>query len=249
MVGIWSWFDLAFPWIGGAAAVVLLVVLFGTNALRSESRLSRWRDPVWMSWMATVAYLLHNVEEYGMDVLGNAHAFPDALCANLQLPPFPECPVPPTFFLAVNIPLFWVVGPLAALLSRRHRLVGLSLYSVISINALAHVGGVLRTGELYNPGLFTALVVFLPLTVWTGRAFFGRDGLSHKAMAWLLACGVLGHAVLATALVMFLSGIISESVLIVSQIANGGLLLLLTWSAERWRGGAWVRSMRDRAAM
>jgi len=77
-----------------------------------------------------------------------------------------------------------------------------------------------------------------------------NDAPVGAVVVWLLlACGVLGHAVLATALVMFLSGIISESVLIVSQIANGGLLLVLTWSAERWRGGAWVRSMRDRAAM
>jgi hypothetical protein len=72
----WSRFDVAFPWIGGLAAVVLLVLLFGTDVLRSGSATSRWRDPVAMSWMATVAYLLHNVEEYAVDLLGLRMRFP-----------------------------------------------------------------------------------------------------------------------------------------------------------------------------
>jgi len=48
----WSWFQLAFPWIGGAGAIVLVILLFGTNWLRSDPRSSRWRDPVWLSWVA-----------------------------------------------------------------------------------------------------------------------------------------------------------------------------------------------------
>src|SRR5262249_2855182 len=105
--------------------VVLLALLFGTQMLRGEPTSSRWRDRVWLSWMAVVVYLLHNVEEYGVDLLGQSHAFPAALCANLGFPTLPDCPVHPSFFLAVNISLFGVVGPIGALLSRRHPLVGL----------------------------------------------------------------------------------------------------------------------------
>jgi hypothetical protein len=232
----WSWFDIAFPWIGGVAALVLVVLLFGTNLLRSDSSLSRWHDPVCLSWMATVAYLLHNVEEYGLDLLGKVHAFPDALCANLKLPPFPDCSIPPAFFLAVNIPLFWVVGPLAALLSARHRLVGFALYSVISINGLVHTAAAILTGQPYNPGLLTALLLFLPLTVWVGYAFFGKDRLSYKAMALLLVWGVLLHVFLIVPMLMFTRGIISATVLVWSQVINGGLLLVVMWLAERWLG-------------
>jgi hypothetical protein len=240
----WSWFDVAFPWIGGVAAVVLLTLLFGTNLLRSDPMSSRWRDPVWLSWMATVAYLLHNVEEYGLDLLGNSHAFPNALCASLKRPPFPDCSIPPAFFLAVNIPLFWVVGPLAALLSPRHRLVGFALYSVISINALVHIAAVFGTGQPYNPGLLTASLLFLPLTVWVGSASFGKDRLSYQAMAFLLAWGVLLHVFLAVPVLMFIKGGISAPVLVGSQIINGGLLLAVMWLAEQWRGGALVRPVR-----
>jgi hypothetical protein len=241
----WSWFDLAFPWIGGAAATVLLVLLFGTQLLRSDLTSSRWRDSVWLSWMATVVYLLHNVEEYGLDLLGNSHAFPDGLCAALKLPPFPNCPIPPAFFLAVNIPLFWVVGPLAALLSPRHRLVGFALYSVISINGLVHVAAVFGTGQLYNPGLLTALLLFLPLTAWVGRVSFGKDRLSYRARGLLLVWGVLLHVFLIAPMFMFIKGVISASVLVWSQILNGGLLLVVMWSAERWRGGALTRPVRE----
>jgi hypothetical protein len=240
----WNWFDVAFPWIGGVAAVVLLALMFGTNLLRSDSISSRWRDPVWMSWMASAAYLLHNVEEYGLDLLGNSHAFPDALCSNLNLPPYPDCPIPTAFFLAVNIPLFWVVGPLAALLSPRHRLVGFALYSVISINGLVHIAAVFRTGQPYKPGLLTALLLFLPLTVWVGHAFFGKNRLSYKAMALLLVWGVLLHVFLAGPMIMFIKGLINATVLNWSQIINGGLLLVAMWLAERWHGGALARPAR-----
>ena len=62
-----TWFDLAFPWIGLAGALVLLALLFGSELLRGDPASSRWRDLVCLSWMAVVVYLLHNVEEYGID--------------------------------------------------------------------------------------------------------------------------------------------------------------------------------------
>jgi hypothetical protein len=233
----WSWFQLAFPWIGGIAAIVLVCLMFGTSKLRGDPRLSRWRDPVWLSWMATVVYLLHNVEEYGLDLLGQAHAFPNALCANLKLPPYPDCAIPPAFYLAVNISLFWFVGPIAAILSPRHRLVGLALYSVISINGLVHIVAAIATGQPYNPGLLTAVLLFLPLTVWVGSTCFGKDRLSYKAMAWLVGCGILLHVVLIAPLFLFINGRIGASALVVSQVANAGLLLLLAWLGERRWGG------------
>src|SRR6188768_719423 len=104
----WSWFDLAFPWIGGVAAIVLLALLFGTRLLCSEPGSSRWHDRVWLSWLATSIYLLHNVEEYGTDVFGNSHAFPGVICSVLKLPPYPDCPIPPAYFLTVNIGLVWI---------------------------------------------------------------------------------------------------------------------------------------------
>ncbi|OHV82845.1 hypothetical protein LCM4573_17950 [Rhizobium sp. LCM 4573] len=65
------------------------------------------------------------------------------------------------FFLAVNVTAFWVAAPIAALLSRRHPLVGLSIYGIIIINALVHMAAALGDGE----GFFTSLL-FVALAVW-----------------------------------------------------------------------------------
>ena len=81
----WSWFDLNWPWIGLTAAAVLLAVLLGTDRLRDDARVSRWRDPYWLGWLAVPLYHVHEAEEYGVDATGTRHAFPDALCHQLGL--------------------------------------------------------------------------------------------------------------------------------------------------------------------
>jgi hypothetical protein len=236
----WSWFDLAFPWMGLAAAVVLLALLFGTQLLRGEPTSSRWHDRVWLSWMAVVAYLVHNAEEYGLDALGRWHSFPDQFSITAGLPAYPDSPIPTAFWLAVNIALFWVVAPLAALLSRRHPIVGLALYSVVFINGLVHVVP-FAIGLGYNPGLLTAVVVFLPLSAWVGYTCFGKDRLGYKAMALLILNGVSLHAILMGSTFMFLNGVISSTTLVLVQIVNAGLLLLIPWLGEKWRDGVLAR--------
>jgi Protein of unknown function with HXXEE motif len=236
----WSWLDLAFPWIGGIAAVVLLVLLFGTQLLRGEPGSSRWRDRVWLSWMAMVIYLLHNVEEYGIDLFGRMHEFPDSICGVLKLPAYPDCTLPPLFYLAVNIPLFWIGAPIAALLSRRHPLVGLTFYSVIFVNALVHLAPLLA-GVGYGPGTLTAAVLFVPVSFWVAYACFGKGRLSYKAMALLIADGVILHVILMGSIQLFIRDLISSETLVWTQVANAILFLLIPWLGEKWRNGALVK--------
>jgi len=70
----------SFPWLGLAGAIVLLLLLFGSNILRSDKAVSRWRDLTWLSWAGATAYLIHNVEEYGIDLFGRTYAFPMSMC-------------------------------------------------------------------------------------------------------------------------------------------------------------------------
>ena len=125
--------------------------LFGTRFLKSEPGSSRWRDRVWLSWLAVAIYLLHNVEEYGIDVFGRTTQFPAEICFVLNLPVTPDCPIPAAYFLSVNIPLIWVVAPIAAFLSRRHRLVGLAFYGVIFVNLFFHIMPPLVAGAGFGP--------------------------------------------------------------------------------------------------
>lgn len=77
----------------------------------------------------------------------------------MKLPPYPDCPIPPLYFVSVNVTAFWVMASIAALLSRRHPLVGFSIYSIIMINIVFHVMPLL-TGGGYDAGTLTALIVF-----------------------------------------------------------------------------------------
>lgn len=128
------------------------------------------------------------------------------------------------------------------MLSRGHPLVGLALYSVIFTNGLVHVLAALLTGQPYNPGLLTAVVLFLPLSAWVAYTCFGGNGLSYRAMAFLIVLGVVLHVILAGPLMLAVRGVISNTLAVWLQILNAALLLLITWLGGRWRGGTLLRA-------
>ena len=107
---MFTWFDFAWPWFGLGFAVVLAVLLFATNLLRSDLGMPRWRDLRWLAFLAVAVYMVHNVEEYGIAANGVLHAFPDSLCTLLGQPDYPGCGIPPIFYLFVNLPLVWIAG-------------------------------------------------------------------------------------------------------------------------------------------
>lgn len=230
----YNWFDLNFPWIGVGMAIIMLILLFGTRIFQGNQLISRWKDITWLSWLGFTAYLIHNGEEYGIDLYGHTHAFPEQFCATIaKVIGVVECNVPPAFYLAVNIPLFWVIAPLGAFLSRRHPLAGLAIYSVIFINGLIHILPMLK-GEGYGPGALTAILIFLPLSIWVGYACFGNGKLPYKTMIFLIVLGIILHAILMGSMVVFLNGKISDFILVVIQIINAILLLCSALFAEKW---------------
>lgn len=58
----YSMFFHVWPWIGLGAAIVLLILIFCTDFLRSDKTKSRFLDPVSLAWMGSVIYMLHNLE-------------------------------------------------------------------------------------------------------------------------------------------------------------------------------------------
>ena len=100
---------------------------------------------------------------------------------------------------------------------------------------------VLGPGQFYNPGLLTAVLLFFPLSAWVAYACFGKGRLPYKAMAPLILCGVILHIILAGSVIMYVNGLISTTTVVSLQIINAGLLLLITWLGERWRGGVLIR--------
>ena len=143
----------------------------------------------------------------------------------LAQPPYPSCPIPAPFYLAVNLPLFWAGAPVAAILSRRHPILGLSVYGVIFVNVLTHLGAFVRDG--YNPGVLTALILFFPVSFWVARVCFGKHGLPYGSCTFIIADGVFLHVVLIGSTILFLHGVIGRAALIDIQVLNAILFFAL----------------------
>ena len=232
---MWQWFERYWSSVGLGAALVLLLVLFCTNTFRGSTAASRWRDPVWLSWLMVVAYMLHNFEEYGIDAKGRAFHFPVTACAQYGFDSVVGCPLVPSFFVAVNIPFVWIALPVAALCCKRNPAVGLTGVGLLFTNALSHLGGLL-TPMGYSPGTLTAAVIFIPLSVWVFVTFFGRGKLlSYPILAVILLASILAQAVLLSLLLGLSHGSIALPVAIAIQTVDPVLLLLLPWIASRRR--------------
>lgn len=77
--------------------------------------------------------------------------------------------------------MLWAAAPIAALLSRRHPLVGLAIFGVIFINLFFHIMP-LVAGAGFGPGTLTAIVLFIPVSARIIYACFGTGRLGYKAL-------------------------------------------------------------------
>lgn len=232
-------FALVWPWIGIGAAGLLFVLLC-TNTLRSDRAVTRWGDIVWLTWAGTFVYLVHQFEEHGVDAMGHAYAFRAFLCAGVGFADAEACPVPLSFITAVNVAAVWIAGPLSALLAGRWPVIGLSFFAIPAVNLLAHAGPAILSGR-YNPGLLTALVLFLPLCLIVFVAAVSRYNLGLRSIFATLFAGVALHLVLMTSLVAFIDGRIGLEVLLLLQVANPFFSALIVAALAR-RGSTARRS-------
>lgn len=204
--------------------ILLLGLTFGD--MRGDRTAPRTRDMVWLAWAATAAYLLHQFEEHGIDAAGVPYAFRGALCMRFGFANATACPIPESFITAVNIPAVWISGPIAALLGRRWPAIALSYFSVPAVNAFAHIGPALAAGD-YNPGLLTAVLLFLPLSLWTLRIALRRPDLGWRIVTATIGGGIVIHAVLILTLRAYLMDALGEDTLVAIQVINPAIPIML----------------------
>jgi hypothetical protein len=238
-------FDYVWPYMGLGAAL-LLALLLSTDLLRSDRTVSRWRDIVWLAWLGTFAYLVHQFEEHGVDIKGGEYAFREFLCSFFGFADLKACPFPPSVITAVNVAAVWLLGPAAALLGRRWPLIALSFFSVPAVNLIAHVQAAVVQGA-YNPGVFTAIVLFLPLSLWAFYVALTRYRLGWRAIIATVVAGVVLHGVLMASLLAFLAGHIGVVVLDAIQVINPVLAPLIVVLFGRRRTDALSSNAVERA--
>jgi Protein of unknown function with HXXEE motif len=104
--------------------------------------------------------------------------------------------------------------------------IGLSFFAIPAINLFAHAGPAIVSGH-YNPGLLTALLLFLPLCLIVFAAAVTRYNLGMRAIVATLFAGIALHLVLMTSLVAFIDGRLGLEGLLLLQVANPFLSALI----------------------
>ena len=224
-----EWFMGIWPWMGLGAAVVLLIILFATDWMRSDTTISRWRDPTWFAWLAAVAYMIHNVEEYGVDFKGATMAFPNMMLGMLgKMPGW-------TFFLCVNLSFVWVMGPIAAIMSRKYPALCFGMVGIEAVNCLTHIPGAIALGSI-SGGCITAACVFLPLVIWAfvGVAGYPKTGLRRSTLWVYIGIGALYHVGLFVNMPLFINGVFDGNAMGIEMLVVGcAVMALCVWEARR----------------
>ena len=143
-----------------------------------------------------VIYMVHQIEEHlwpgGFRQFGNAHVFHSGR---------DDWPITEGGVALVNIGLVWLPVVLAMLFPENLRWLGLAWIGVTLVNAITHIVALVRL-KSYNPGLVTAVVLFLPFTIWVLVREMSAGALSGRQILLILIAGVLLHVPVAAIFVI-----------------------------------------------
>ena len=134
-----------------------------------------------------IIYMIHQIEEHlwpgGFRQFANAHVFKSG---------DDDWPVSEGGVALVNVGYVWLPILLAALFPGPLRWLGLGWVGLTLINALTHIVTSIRF-RVYNPGLITSILLFLPFTVWMLAREVADGMLTGWQVAGLLVAGVVLH--------------------------------------------------------
>jgi Protein of unknown function with HXXEE motif len=143
-----------------------------------------WTLPLALVFLQLPLYMLHQLEEHAGDrfrtyVNTRVAGVPDALTTEAVV--------------VINVPLVWGVD-LAVLYLARFVATGLGLIAIYLsvVNAVAHILMAIRFRG-YNPGLATAIVLFLPVGIWSLVVLSRAPGVTLGDHVLGLAVAVIVH--------------------------------------------------------
>lgn len=184
----------AWPWIGIGGGIVIILLLFFSDTFRSNMSKSRWSDMTWLSWAMVAAYLVHVCEEYALHVADGQYQL---------ITSFEEMGLSEMFgkislgiFPYVNIMITWVAFPIAAIISKKNPVVGLSPMGFCLVNGITHLVGMIRMGISANYGAITGILLFIPLFIWICYVQRKAQMLSKNGLQIAILSGVIGHIAL-----------------------------------------------------
>jgi hypothetical protein len=149
-----------------------------------------WSDPTSEQSMFAallIIYMMHQIEEHlwpgGFRQFTNAHVFKSG---------DDDWPVDIGGVALVNIGYVWLPAALAALCPQTLRFLGLAWVGLTLINGITHIVTSIRF-RIYNPGLVTSIVLFLPATIAMLALEVSRGMLDGGEVALIVLGGIVLH--------------------------------------------------------
>ena len=134
-----------------------------------------------------IIYMIHQIEEHlwpgGFRQFANARVFKSGN---------DDWPVTEGGVALVNVGYVWLPILLAALFPGPLRWLGLGWVGLTLINGISHIATSIRF-KVYNPGLITSIVLFLPFTIWMLAREVSAGMLTGWQVVGLLVAGVVLH--------------------------------------------------------
>ena len=208
--------------IGTYAVPFILLTFFSSRTQHRDSILA---DTQLMAVLLLVAYIIHQFEEHWVDLLGRQYAFysdvNQLLLGVLGAPGTAVGPLTPEAIFVINTSLVWLIGAIAIWRSPGHVFPSLAMAGITLVNGISHIAlGIAK--QSYNPGLLTAVVIFLPLAI----AFYRNALVSNLAVKTQVAVSI-AWAILAH--ILMVAGLLAANWFgLISEVAY--FVLLITWS-------------------
>ncbi len=163
----------------GGAVFLSLMLLEAQTQVRLDP-LARFH------WILLIAYLVHQFEEHGIDLLGRAYFFityARAVIQDVGAASGFRFQLTPLAIYRTNTLFVWLPFLAAVWGHRRFIWPGLAARGLVLTNAILHIGILLWRGE-YNPGVGSAIVLFLPASF-----LYFRFVMRHCGVGWQ---GIMG---------------------------------------------------------
>ena len=185
----------------GIYAVPFIIFIF--FSCRTEQTDAIFSDTKLMSVVLLVAYIIHQFEEHWIDVFGNQYAFYEyfntLFLSVLGAQDSSVIILSREAIFLINTSLVWLVGVVAIWRSPKHLFPLLAMNGIVLVNAISHIfPGIFK--QSYNPGLLTAIVIFLPMAIaFYRKVLFTNPGAKLQVIASIV-WAILAHVILITGL-------------------------------------------------
>lgn len=178
-----------------------------------------------------VAYIMHQYEEHWIDLFGKHYAFLgyiNNIFANFGgCERGTPCPLTPAGIFVINTSLVWLVGVVALWRAPTHMFPALAMAAIAFVNAVSHIGAAVLKWE-YNPGLLTAIVLFIPLSLFFYLRVLQVSARYKKQMAYSVIWSIVAHGLMVGGMLLAnMVKLIPETVYFIALVAWSCVPLLM----------------------